>query len=158
MIVMASEKDREEILSLYQMQKGREYCAWSEDYPSDETIDEDLSRDGLFVLKEDGIIKAAISIEEDEAVDRLECWSKELQPEGELARLCVHPDEQNRGLGRIMMKFGMEELKRRGYKGIHILVNRENIKAIRCYEVFDYKRAGECHMYDEDFLCFEKEL
>ncbi len=157
-IVNATEKDRPELLSLYAAQKGREYCAWTEDYPSNETIDEDLQRNGLFVLKEDGIIKAAISIEEDEDVDRLECWDENLKPEGELARLCVLPEEQNKGFGRIMMRYGMEELQRRGFKGIHIIVNRENIKAIRCYEVFKYHKVGECHMYDQDFLCYEKEF
>ena len=62
-IIMAKEEDRDEILSLYKAQLGREFCAWAEDYPSNETIDYDFSRDALFVLKEDGIIKAAISIE-----------------------------------------------------------------------------------------------
>ena len=38
----------------------------------------------------------------------------ELSPEGELARLAVRPDVQNRGLARIMLQFGMDELKRRG--------------------------------------------
>ena len=60
---MACEEDREEILSLYKAQIGREYCPWSEEYPSNETIDFDLSRDALFVLKEDGKIKASISID-----------------------------------------------------------------------------------------------
>ena len=32
-IVLANEEDRTEILSLYDMQKGREFCPWSDDYP-----------------------------------------------------------------------------------------------------------------------------
>lgn len=157
-IVPATEEDREEILALYQAQKGREYCAWSEDYPSNETIDFDLSRDALFVLKRDGRIRAAVSLEEDEDVARLPYWNKELAPEGELARVAVLPEEQNKGLGRIMMQFGMDELKRRGYRGIHMLVNKHNDKAIRCYAVFGFGVVGECHMFDQDFLCYEKEL
>ena len=38
-IFMASEEDRDEIMSLYKAQIGREYCPWSEEYPSNETID-----------------------------------------------------------------------------------------------------------------------
>jgi ribosomal protein S18 acetylase RimI-like enzyme len=57
-----------------------------------------------------------------------------------------------------MMQFGMDELKRRGYRGIHMLVNRHNVKAIRCYAVFGFNVVGECHMFDQDFLCYEKEL
>lgn len=157
-IVMATEEERDEILSLYKMQLGREFCPWNEDYPSYAEIDFDLSRDALFVLKMDGTIKAAISIDEDEAVDRLPCWDGQLAPEGELARLAVLPEEQNKGFGRIMLQFGMEELKRRGCRGIHILVNKYNTKAIKCYAVFGFRVVGECHMYEQDFLCYEKEL
>lgn len=157
-VVMATEEDRDEILSLYRAQIGREYCPWNEEYPSNEAIDWDLSRDALFVMKVNGKIKAAVSIEEDEEADRLSCWDKSLEPVGELARVAVLPEEQNKGLGRIMLQFGMDELKRRGFKGIHILVNKNNTKAIRCYAVFGFCMVGECYMYEQNFLCYEREL
>lgn len=157
-IVMAREEDREELLALYKVQHGREFCPWDEGYPSNETIDFDLSRDALFVMKKEGRIVAAISIDEDEDVDQLACWDKSLAPEGELSRLAVLPEEQNRGIARIMLQFGMDELKKRGYKGIHFLVNKYNQKALRSYAVFGFKQVGECHMYEQDFLCYEKEF
>ena len=157
-IVMAKEEDREEILALYRAQLGRDYCPWSEEYPSNESIDWDFSRDAMYVMKADSRIVAAVSLEEDEDVDALSCWDESLEPMGELARVAVLPTEQNKGLGRIMLQFGMDELKRRGFKGIHILVNKYNTKAIRCYAVFGFRMAGECHMYEQDFLCYEKEL
>ncbi|MCR5733766.1 MAG: GNAT family N-acetyltransferase [Lachnospiraceae bacterium] len=157
-IVMATEDDRKELLALYRVQIGREGCPWDDEYPSNASIDFDLSRDALFVLKEDGKIKAAVSLDDDEEVNRLKCWDKKLSPMGELSRLCVLPGEQNKGLARLMMQFGMYELKRRGYRGIHILVNKYNKKAIRSYAVFGFGIAGECHMYDQDFICYEREL
>lgn len=157
-IVLATEEDREEIMALYKAQLGRELCPWDEYYPSNETIDADFARDGLFVLKEDGKIKAAISIDEDEEVNRLPCWDEALLPEGELARLAVLPEEQNKGIARIMLKHGMKELKRRGCNGIHILVGKYNTKAIRSYAVFGFNEVGECHLYEQDFLCYEKKL
>jgi len=157
-IVLAKEENRAEILALYKAQIGREFCPWTDEYPSDVTIDFDLSRDALFVLKMDGKIKAAVSLEEDEDVDNLSCWDATKAPEGELARIAVDPEEQSKGLGRIMLRFGMDELKRRGFKGIHMLVNKHNKKAIRCYSVFGFDVVGECSMYDQDFLCYEKEL
>ena len=155
-IVIATEQDRNEILALYKEQIGKEYCPWDEEYPSNETIDLDLLRDALFVLKMNGSIKAAISIEEDEAVNQLPCWNNNLAPLGELARVAVLPEEQGKGLGRIMLQFGMDELKRRGFKGIHILVGKYNTKAIKCYAVFGFHIVGECYMYEQDFLCYEK--
>lgn len=157
-IVMATEADREEILSLYKAQLGQDFCPWDEDYPSDETIDFDLSRDALFLLKMEGQIKAAVSLDEDEEVNGLSCWDEKLAPEGELARIAVLPSVQNKGFGRIMLQFGMDELKRRGFKGIHLLVNKYNTKAIRCYAVFGFRVVGECRMFEQDFLCYEREL
>ena len=157
-IVMAKESEREESLSLYRSQLGREYCAWDEDYPGNDEISFDLSRDALFVMKRGGKIIGAVSIEEDQDVDDLPCWNPDLAPGGELARLCVSPEYQNEGLARKLMGFGIQELKNRGYRSIHFLVNKYNVKAIRSYAAFDYNVVGECHMYDQDFLCYEKEL
>ncbi|MBR5642036.1 MAG: GNAT family N-acetyltransferase [Firmicutes bacterium] len=157
-IVKATEEDREELLALYEALKGTEFCAWDEEYPGDESIDWDLSRDALYVLKENGKIKAAISIEVDEEVDAFPFWDKELEPFGELARLGVLPEEQNRGLARVMIRFGMDELKRRGFKGVRFMVNKQNPKAIRSYAVFGFHVAGETNIYDQDMLCYEKEL
>ena len=63
-IVNATEEDREELLSLYHVQLGRECCPWDEEYPGEESIDWDLSRNALFVMKAEGKILAAISFEE----------------------------------------------------------------------------------------------
>ena len=60
-IQLATEDDREQLLKLYKEQHGREFCPWNENYPSNETIDFDLSRDALFVMKENDEIIAAIS-------------------------------------------------------------------------------------------------
>ncbi len=157
-IVNATENDRNEIMALYQMQLGKEFCFWDEDYPSNETIDYDRSRNALFLLKMDGRLKGTVSIELDEEVEKLPVWDKSLSPSGELARLAVHPDLQNQGLGKILMQFGMDELKKRGFRGIHFLVNKGNRKAIRCYQDFGFHIAGECYLYDQDFLCYEKAL
>ena len=157
-IVKATEEDREELLALYEALKGTEFCAWDEEYPGGESITWDLSRDALYVLKEDGKIKAAVSIEVDEEVDTFPFWDKELEPFGELARLGVLPEEQNRGLARVMIRFGMDELKRRGFKGVRFMVNKKNPKAIRSYAPFEFRVAGETNIYDQDMLCYEIEL
>ncbi|MCR5291408.1 MAG: GNAT family N-acetyltransferase [Eubacterium sp.] len=155
---MATEEDRAELMKLYKIQIGKEFCPWTEDYPSNETIDFDLSRDALFVMKEGGRIIAAVSIEEEEEVDKLKCWNQELLPAGELARLAVLPEKQGQGIAKQMLKFGMKELKKRGSRSIHFLVNKYNEKAIRSYAEFRFDVVGECYLFDEDFLCYEKAL
>ena len=78
-------------------------------YPGMKEIEFDLGRESLFVMidgqeinadavrKEDRII-AAISIDDDPQVERLDCWSHKLAPGAELSRLAVHPDFQNQKL------------------------------------------------------------
>ena len=131
--------NKEEILKLYKIQLGREFCPWDDSYPGMKEIEFDLGRESLFVMidgqeinadavrKEDRII-AAISIDDDPQVERLDCWSHKLAPGAEISRLAVHPDFQNQKIARQMLVFGMEELARRGYKSVHFLVNKLNVR------------------------------
>ena len=158
-IMTATAQDTDEVLRLYREQIGREFCFWNENYPGSDTIEFDLSRDALFVMRnESGEIIAAISVEEDEDVSRLDCWTPSLQPAGEYARLAVSPAYQNRGLARRMVSHVLGVLKQKGFRSVHILVNRDNVKAIRSYAHFGFHKAGECEMYGQHFLCYEMEL
>ena len=158
-IVQAEEKDKEEILRLYKTQLGREFCPWDEIYPGEKEIEFDLSRDALFVMKDEKEkIIASISIDEDEAVEKLECWTPELQPGKELSRLAVDPDYQNHGFAREMLQYGMQVLYSQGYKSVHFLVNGHNKKALRSYAALNFQTVGECELYDQPFLCYEKAL
>ncbi len=154
----ASPKDKEEILALYNIQKGREFCPWDEHYPTMNEVEFDLSRDSLFIIRDNGQIIAAASIDYDEQVEELECWSKELMPGAEMSRLAVMPEYQNQGIARLLLKHGMTVLKERGYKSIHFLVNKHNIKAIKSYAAIEFNIVGECELFDQPFICYEKQL
>lgn len=154
----ASPKDKEEILELYNIQKGREFCPWDEHYPTMNEVEFDLSRDSLFIIRDNGQIIAAASIDYDEQVEELECWSKELMPGAEMSRLAVMPEYQNQGIARLLLKHGMTALKERGYKSIHFLVNKHNIKAIKSYAAIEFNIVGECELFDQPFICYEKQL
>ena len=158
-ITKAVSGDAEEILRLYKAQLGQEFCAWDEHYPERKDIAYDLSRDALFVMKKEaGEIVAAISIDEDENVEKLPCWTAELQPGGEVARLAVRKDYQNQGIAREMIQYAMSVLKERGRKSIHYLVNRDNQKAVRSYAHLHFSQVGSCELYEQPFLCFEQRL
>lgn len=155
----ASKKDKSEILALYRSLAGTEFCAWTENYPGEIDIEGDLSRDGLFCLKDEkGEIVGVISIDQDENVERLTCWSKELQPSAELSRIGVRVENQNQGIARKLLQHAMEELRRRGKRSIHLLVCKTNKKAIRSYEKLNFAVVGECRMFGEGWWCYEKAL
>lgn len=154
-IVTATRDDREEILALYKtMLYGP--ADWNEYYPNEDTIEFDLSRNALYVMKadEDRII-AAISIDEDEDVKNLSCWSRELIPSAELARLCVRKDMQNQGIAKKMMRHVFEILKKEGNKGVHILVKTGHEAALSSYRAIGFRMVGECNLFDKDFVCME---
>ena len=158
-IMSAAEADKEEILVLYKSQIGQEYCAWDDHYPDLPEIDMDLSYDSLFVMKRDnGEIIAAISIDHDEQVEKLDCWDPNLAPGGELARLAVKTAYQNQGIARQMMLYAMERLKERNYHSVHYLVNKYNDKALRSYRHLGLDEVGTCELYEQEFICFEKPL
>ncbi len=158
LIEKAKVEDKNEILKLYKAQLGREYCPWNEYYPSEEEIDFDLSRDALLIMRSEGKIIAAISIDDDDAVNNLEYWTPELQPGGELSRLAVSPECQGKGIAKEMINAGLEELRKRGFKSLHFLVNRNNLKACKCYAAYPFNKVGECELYDQPMLCYEMEL
>lgn len=157
-IERAVEADKEEILALY---RTRLYgpADWNEYYPNEETIEFDLSRDALFVMKNDaGELIATISIDEDEEVDSLTVWDENIAPAGELARLCVREDMQNQGIAKEMMRYAFGTLKEQGKKGVHILVRKGHAGAITCYAALGFQQVGECSLFEKEFICMEREL
>jgi len=155
----AEASDKEEIYALYRSLIGTEFCAWSDSYPGWDTIQFDLDRESLFCLKDSsGRIVGVISIDDDEAVRSLHCWSADLKPVEELSRLGVHPDWQNKGIARLLLTHAMDELRRQGKQGVHFLVCKTNLKAIRSYNKLGFDVVGECELFGEEWWCYEKHL
>ncbi len=156
-IQLAEAPQKEAILALYRGMLGGA-ADWDEQYPSMEHINADMARGNLFVMTAGGEILAAISIDEDEAVAQLPNWNPELEPAGELSRLCVRQEYQNRGLARVMMEYAFEQLRSRGCKGVHILIREGHAVAVRSYAHLGYSPAGHCRLFGKDFSCYERGL
>lgn len=158
-VELAREADFQELMQLYRAAVGEEGCTWNEYYPSEEDIRGDLDRNALFCAKnEAGEIIAAFAIDDDREVDGLACWSPKIAPVGEVSRLVVRRDCQNRGLAGQMLSFAMQELRRRGYQGIHFLVSPKNERALRAYGKLSFQKVGEAVLYNQDWYCFEQKF
>ena len=171
----ARREEAEEILQLYRSLIGTEYCVWTENYPTEREVEFDLSRNALFCLYERmpepdereqgarlsatrGRLMGVISMDDDPEVEALSCWSEDLTPVAELSRLGVAVEYQNRGIARILLQEAMTELKSQGYKAVHILVAKDNVKALRSYEKLHFTTAGECELFGHSYWCYEREL
>lgn len=157
-ICLASPADMDKILALYKtMLHGP--ADWNENYPSEETIEFDMSRNALFVMKNDANeIIAAISIDKDEEVEALPYWDKSLAPSGEFSRICVRKDMQNKGIARQMILHVFDVMRKDGKKGAHILVKTGHEAALALYGKLGFKTVGECFMYGKNFICMEVKL
>lgn len=155
--VQATRADFDEVLSLYKSLLGTEGCAWDDEYPGPAQIDFDLSREALFVLKnESGQIIATISIDDDPFVKNLDFWK--FSDGLELSRLGVLNDYRNKGIAKKMIEYASQEILKRGGKSVRYLVYKENGPAINSYKNLGFEKRGECRLFEEDFYCYEKSL
>lgn len=152
------EEETDEVLQLYRSLAGTEYCVWDDEYPTEREIAFDMSRNALFCMKHEAQIVGVVSIDDDPAVQTLECWSEELNPAAEVSRVGVSIQWQNRGIARNLLQNVMIELRRQGYKGVRLLVAQENKKAVSSYRKLEFSVAGECKMFGHKYWCYEKEL
>ena len=152
-------EEADTVLKLYRSLLGTPYCVWTTDYPSEKEVEFDLSRDALFCMRDDdGTIAGVISIDDDPNVECLTCWSETLVPSGEVSRVGVSGDYQNRGIARVLLTGVMAELKRQGYKAVHLLVAKNNVKALRSYDKLHFNNVGECELWGHMYWCYEKAL
>ena len=115
--------------------------------------------DSLFVMKnQKGEIIAAISIDHDEEVDKLDCWSRIFQPSAEVARVCVRKDLQGQGIAKMMMEHVFTVLREQNKKSVHILVRDNHKAALKCYSDLGFVPVGECELFEKHFVCMEKKL
>lgn len=154
--IPAENAEEKEILEFYRSFIGTEGCTWSQEYPESEHIRMDMEKRNLFRIKDEKGIVATISIDSDELVDKLPNWT--IRDAGEAARLAVRKDMQNSGIAREMLRFLMDEMKQRGYRGIHFLVSPGNPAALASYAKLQFTCCGEAELYDHNWLCYEKEI
>ncbi|HET7838378.1 MAG TPA: GNAT family N-acetyltransferase [Rectinemataceae bacterium] len=158
---LAGAGDAEAIHALYEAAKewGRQGGSsdWDESYPNREILMEDLEQGRIYVHEEGARIVAAISLLKDWRIDIApHAWEEE--DACSLARLCVHPELQGRGLGESMMRMISERAKAMGFKATHHLASKSNPAANRLYERMGYLRKGELALYDTDFIAYELPL
>ena len=115
-----------------------------------------IEKKNLFLVKDaDGIV-ATISIDSDDQVDALENWT--IANSKEAARLAVRKDMQGRSIARDMLTLLMEELKKRGYSGIHFLVSPGNPAALASYGKLSFENRGRVRLYEKEWFCYEKRI
>lgn len=142
--------DLDEITRLYDttcdyLECSTNYPGWKKDvYPTLEDAKKGIEEDSLFVVRCNGKISGSIILShEPEKGYEKTSWLTKNQYENifVIRTLVVHPEYRNRGIGRILMDFALEEAKLRGMHSIRLDVYRENEPAIRLYEACGFQHV-----------------
>lgn len=144
----------EEAYNLYKrVIKNSHTYGWDENYPSFDMIKDDIISQGLVGLFENDKLIAVSYIGEREQLDHVLGWRYKLKKPSRIARICVEPSLQGRGIGKKFLTFIVEDLKSRGYDGMRIIVAKENKNALKMYNLFPFKNRGEHFDYG---ICWYK--
>lgn len=148
--------DAERVLDLYRAAVGRPGCTWDEEYPGQDTIEEDLRSGGLYVCEADGEIIGAASVVGENELDDLECWRRHDGKHREIARITVAQQYAGMGLACQMLMSLFEILQSGGCTSVRLLVAKCNPAALRTYEKLGFAYLASCEMYGNEYFAGEK--
>lgn len=155
---LAKVEDITTILSLYQSLIGTPGCTWSIEYPTIMDIKHDIDNHSLYCMcgEDDSIIAVAAAGNDDELCHL--SWDERMKNPCELARVGVKRSMQNHGLGYAIVEHVINDVKRRGFDGIRMLVSKTNPSALALYGKLNFHRCSETKMYNKDWYCYEMVL
>ena len=164
-MVRASLEDLDEIHALTRLAADRsKVTAWDEGYPNRAILTDDLKAGVLYKSVHEGKIISVMLIRPwgeylaYEGDQDIETWDPAIQNPCGMARFCVDPRLQGRGLGRRMMQASIDKAREQGYDGIHFQAAKNNPLTHHLYDSMGFHRAGEVSEHHGDYICYEMQL
>lgn len=149
------EEEKNIIVNMYDMVKGRDFCTWNEFYPTVDDAEHDISLGNLYCLVDGGEILGAVSVVSPNEMDGMECFKAKTGTIKEIARVVVAPVHQRKGLAKKMINRLLEGFLEEGVTAVHLSVATKNIPAQKTYERVGFKRVGESQMYGGSYILME---
>lgn len=156
---MLTKNEINDIKNLYQDIRDNTFTLWDENYPSEELINWDIERNGLYgAFENDKLIAISFVGERCEDGEDDFSWKDTFNKRGTFARIGVSPKYQNKGIGTLLVEFILNLLKTQGFDGVRILVGIENINAIKLYSKFGFENCGTTKRFGNEYYLFELRL
>ncbi|MGA2954677.1 MAG: ribosomal protein S18-alanine N-acetyltransferase [Thermodesulfobacteriota bacterium] len=73
-----------------------------------------------------------------------------VEQEAHILNLAVHPQHRNRGIGTLLLGYGVDDCRKEGVQAITLEVRRSNYKAISLYRGFHFQPLGIRRRYYPD--------
>ena len=155
----ATPAELDTVLSLTHSASSAPYSHWDADYPNREILSEDIAHGELYLLRENGLPIAMISIL-DEAEECVEFpWPEAREHTCMLARLGIVPEAQGRGLAAEIMRLAADTARARGFTTARLLASEDNPLTNHIYQKLGYQARGCARLWDsEDFVGYELAL
>ncbi len=159
MIFRKAEKNEVQfVYSLYEEAKGREYCAWDEEYPTYELAYNDFEAGRLYVMEIDGDVAGALSVLSENEMDSLDCWRIKDGNVFEVGRIVVSLRHRGKGVAGKMVSEIIKLLKEEGGSAIHLSAASINHPAHRMYAKNSFEKVGEAELYGGFYYLLERDL
>lgn len=128
---------------------------WDEIYPDECTIKNDVDKQHLYLLEEDGKACGIIVLNEVQEPEYKNVKWKFLGKTLVVHRLAIEPSNQQKGLARMLMQFAHKVAIEQHYETIRLDAFIHNPAAVGLYEKLGYRKAGAVTFRKGDFFCFE---
>ncbi|MBQ4265259.1 MAG: GNAT family N-acetyltransferase [Clostridia bacterium] len=161
-IERAKPDDVDAVFALYHSLLDTPYSTWSEEYPSRELVAEDVRGGKTIVMRDpSGRIVAAIALlpgEEEDEFDDMAPWYADAQKWAVPSRLGVAVDQQGKGIAKRMLTAALDAARQEGSDAVRFLVAKRNPIPQRAYASLNFDVCGECELWGEHWLCYQKRL
>ena len=132
---------------------------WDELYPDRELLEEDISKNQLYIgFANDDIASAYVVNSECDEEYSGGNWQYPNASFCVIHRLCVNPKFQNKGVGTRTMKHIEAEVKAEGVETVRLDAFTLNPYALKLYDKLGYAKVGTVDWRTGRFLLMEKKL
>jgi len=132
---------------------------WDEIYPNKDILREDITLHQMYLGRISGSLACAfvLNTECDEQYANGN-WSTPDARYCVVHRLCVNPEFQNMGIGRLTMEYIESLALSKGFSEIRLDTFSRNPFSVRLYERLGYRQVGTANWRKGEFLLMEKSI
>jgi ribosomal protein S18 acetylase RimI-like enzyme len=157
----AVKSDIDELVSLYRSvvknMNDNGIFQWDETYPNRDVVEEDISKNQLYVGTIDGIIATAYTI--NDVPDDLKNIAKWKNPDishRNIHRICVNPEFRGQKIAEKAMKHIEEQMLNENIHALRLDTVSQNVPAVSLYKKLGYTIVGTDTWQDGFVYYFEK--
>ena len=133
---------------------------WDEQYPARAIIENDIRTETLFAYRKNGNVVGIVVLNEsqDEEYGEIDWSTSDNDKNIVVHRLAVHPSQQGKGIGRMLMDFAEQWARDHHYDAIRLDTYSQNARNQRFYTNRGYNDLGAVFLQykkQHPYYCYE---